>query len=197
MVRHRSRGTLDANLAQAVEGRRPGLFGFSHETLGPAHIATAYLLVVTVFSFDLVVPLGAGLCFFYLLPVVFLVLWSSPKQARAVLGIAALSLMLMGVGFWLAPPGHFWYAVSNRAYVAIVVGVTILLSVARKQAEELRRCLPICSYCKRIRDDEGYWQQVERYIAARSAAADFSHSVCPDCGDKHFPDRASTPWAAT
>ncbi len=40
--------------------------------------------------------------------------------------------------------------------------------------------LPICSYCKKIRDDQNYWQQIEGYINERTGS-DFSHSVCPDC----------------
>jgi PAS domain S-box-containing protein len=49
--------------------------------------------------------------------------------------------------------------------------------------------LPICSYCKNIRDDEGYWQQIESYIGSHSNAQ-FSHSVCPDCIRKNYPDMA-------
>jgi hypothetical protein len=80
----------------------------------------AYFLVLTVFSFDLVVPLGAGLSFFYLIPVVLLELWFSPKQFLAVLGIAAFPSILMVVGFMFSPIGDFWCAISNRSYAAIV-----------------------------------------------------------------------------
>ena len=160
------------------------------------HIATAYLLVVAVFGFDLVVPLGAGISFFYLVPVVFLALWSSPKQSFAVMGIATFSSILVAIGFLLSPPGAFWDAVTNRAYALIVIGATVMLSVVRKRAEEdvkvLHGLLPICCYCKNIRDDKGYWQQVERYIAARTEV-DFSHGMCPDCGAKHFPDIVAEP----
>ena len=48
----------------------------------------------------------------------------------------------------------------------------------------LEGLLPICSYCKRIREGKDYWQQVEAYIAARTEAR-FSHSICPDCYQKH------------
>jgi hypothetical protein len=44
----------------------------------------------------------------------------------------------------------------------------------------LRGLLPICSRCKRIRDDAGYWQEVENYVSAHSLA-EFSHSYCPPC----------------
>jgi response regulator RpfG family c-di-GMP phosphodiesterase len=48
------------------------------------------------------------------------------------------------------------------------------------QVRQLEELLPICSYCKKIRDDQNYWQQMEGYISERTGG-DFSHSVCPDC----------------
>jgi phosphoserine phosphatase RsbU/P len=48
------------------------------------------------------------------------------------------------------------------------------------QVKQLEEMLPICSYCKKIRDDQNYWQQLEGYISERTGS-DFSHSVCPDC----------------
>jgi len=51
--------------------------------------------------------------------------------------------------------------------------------------------LPICSNCKKIRDDKGYWKQIESYIRDHSDA-EFSHSICPDCTDKLYPDFLKT-----
>lgn len=48
------------------------------------------------------------------------------------------------------------------------------------QISSLESMLPICSYCKKVRDDNNYWQQVETYIS-RSTGANFSHSICPTC----------------
>lgn len=65
-----------------------------------------------------------------------------------------------------------------------------LLSAHRKQQQEvrsLRGMLPICMSCKKIRDDEGYWNQMEVYISERTEA-DFSHGVCPGCADKLLED---------
>jgi hypothetical protein len=53
----------------------------------------------------------------------------------------------------------------------------------------LRGFLPICSVCKKIRDDQGYWNQIESYIRERSEAV-FSHSFCPECLAQHYPDHA-------
>jgi hypothetical protein len=51
----------------------------------------------------------------------------------------------------------------------------------------LRGMLPICASCKKVRDDKGYWSQIEHYITEHSEA-EFSHSVCPDCMEKLYPD---------
>lgn len=45
--------------------------------------------------------------------------------------------------------------------------------------------LPICSYCKKVRDDRSYWQQIESYINQRTGS-EFSHSICPDCYERHI-----------
>jgi CheY-like chemotaxis protein len=49
-----------------------------------------------------------------------------------------------------------------------------------KEIKTLHGLLPICAYCKKIRDDTGYWNQIERYIMAHSVA-NFTHGVCPEC----------------
>ena len=53
---------------------------------------------------------------------------------------------------------------------------------ALSRVKQLQGLLPICSYCKRVRDDQNYWQQVDSYISKHSEVA-FSHSICPTCYD--------------
>jgi hypothetical protein len=60
---------------------------------------------------------------------------------------------------------------------------------ALAQVKTLRGMLPICSSCKMIRDDRGYWKQLEHYLREHSEA-EFSHSLCPDCVAKYVPRRA-------
>lgn len=50
----------------------------------------------------------------------------------------------------------------------------------------LKGILPLCSYCKKVRDDKGYWEQVDNYIHKYSAV-DVSHSICPECVKTNFP----------
>jgi hypothetical protein len=54
------------------------------------------------------------------------------------------------------------------------------------EVKTLRGFLPICANCKKIRDDEGYWQQIEQYVEEHSEAV-FSHGLCPDCADSLYP----------
>ncbi len=61
------------------------------------------------------------------------------------------------------------------------------LEKALSEIKILRGILPICSYCKKIRDDKGYWNQIESYIHKHSDA-EFSHSICQDCAKKHYPE---------
>ncbi len=61
------------------------------------------------------------------------------------------------------------------------------LQEAMAQVKVLRGILPICANCKKIRDDQGYWKQVETYIRDHSEA-DFSHSICPECAKILYPE---------
>ncbi len=61
------------------------------------------------------------------------------------------------------------------------------LQEAAAEITALRGILPVCSFCKRVRDDKGYWEKVEVYLS-RSTMADISHSICPDCLREHYPE---------
>ena len=94
--------------------------------------------------------------------------------------------------------------IDSRSRVTGAVGVMIDIT-GRKRAEAekerlieelkealatvktLRGLLPVCSFCKKIRDDKGYWRQLEAYIQEHSEAV-FSHSVCKECAKIHYPE---------
>jgi sigma-B regulation protein RsbU (phosphoserine phosphatase) len=63
------------------------------------------------------------------------------------------------------------------------------LSEALAQVKQLKGLLPICMFCKKIRNDKNYWQKVEDYLTEHTEA-DFSHSICPECLEKHYPEHA-------
>lgn len=66
-------------------------------------------------------------------------------------------------------------------------GLIRQLQQALAEVKKLSGLLPICASCKRIRDDKGYWQQIESYIRDHSEA-NFSHGICPECAKKLYPD---------
>ena len=59
------------------------------------------------------------------------------------------------------------------------------LQEALAEIKDLQGIIPICSNCKKIRDDKGYWSQLESYFE-KHTGADFSHSICPNCFDKLY-----------
>ena len=61
------------------------------------------------------------------------------------------------------------------------------LKAALSEIRQLKGIIPICASCKMIRDDQGYWHQVEVYIHEHTDA-DFSHGLCPECAKKLYPD---------
>lgn len=67
--------------------------------------------------------------------------------------------------------------------------LTVELKEALAKVKTLTGMLPICSNCKKIRDDQGYWQAVELYLAEHSGAT-LSHGMCPDCIRELYPDMA-------
>lgn len=70
------------------------------------------------------------------------------------------------------------------------------LQQALSEIKQLRGILPICAKCKKIRDDIGYWHQVETYIGNHSEA-EFTHGICPDCITKLYPDFKEEPEEGT
>ena len=58
---------------------------------------------------------------------------------------------------------------------------------ALAKVKTLRGLLPICASCKKIRDDKGYWNQIEMYLSSHIDVM-FSHCVCPDCAKKLYPE---------
>ena len=63
---------------------------------------------------------------------------------------------------------------------------------ALSRVKQLQGLLPICSYCKKIRDDQNYWHQVESYVGKHTDAR-FSHGICPECTDKFRVELTSKP----
>lgn len=73
-------------------------------------------------------------------------------------------------------------------FIGILAGNSISrLEEALNDVKILKGFLPICANCKNIRDDQGYWNQVEKYISCHSEAK-FTHGICPKCANQLYPD---------
>ena len=96
--------------------------------------------------------------------------------------------------------GYIVRPISNRELLAWVNALVRILKAERERdrliseltealakVKTLSGMLPICSHCKKIRDDKGYWNHVETYIRQHSEV-EFSHGICPECLKKHYPD---------
>lgn len=77
-----------------------------------------------------------------------------------------------------------------RSANAVLLGRNRDLQQALVQIKELKGSIPICSACKKIRDDGGHWHPVESYIETHTRA-EFTHGICPDCTNRLYPEYAA------
>lgn len=161
------------------------------------------VLMISILMVDLLFPLGVAIGVVYIL-VVLISLWT--PQKRFIFLIAFLcTVFTIGAYFYKPDVITVWKAVCNRTISILAIWVTALIGLrlkdeyqrrekaiddrnkALEQLRILRGYLPICASCKKIRDDQGYWTQIEVYIRDHSEA-DFSHGICPECVEKLYPE---------
>jgi len=82
-------------------------------------------------------------------------------------------------------------ALSSSRYLDLLNEKTLSLERALSEVKTLRGLLPICANCKKVRNDEGLWTQLEAYLSTHTDTR-FSHGLCPDCMKKLYPDYAET-----
>lgn len=82
-------------------------------------------------------------------------------------------------------------AEDTMGAVAIVTRNITERRRAEKEAERLRGLVPVCSWCKKVRDDEGYWQEVEGYVE-ESTGSRVTHSMCPECEEAVLGERRAS-----
>jgi ligand-binding sensor domain-containing protein len=78
------------------------------------------------------------------------------------------------------------YRLRVRHHLRVAQELRARVEEATAQIKTLHGLLPMCSWCKKVRDDHGYWSQIEEYVRERTEA-DFSHGICPDCRARYFP----------
>jgi GAF domain-containing protein len=80
-------------------------------------------------------------------------------------------------------------ALSNARNLDKLTSTLTNLEKALAEVKQLRGIIPICMHCKKIRDEKGYWNQLEAYIKEHSDS-EFSHGICNDCLNKYYPEQA-------
>ncbi len=176
-------------------------------SLSPKTGVTASLTITLLVAWmDYLTGLDLEFSAFYILPVL-LAAWFAGRRwavALAVVNAVAWSAVDFGGGH---PHPRMFYALwefLNHVSVYLLVAATVgglRLAIARQQASnlelshaleevvELKGLLPVCAWCHKVRDDQGYWGQLETYIEARTHAS-FTHGICPDCQARVMAERS-------
>jgi K+-sensing histidine kinase KdpD len=161
------------------------------------------IILTAIFILDLFISLGVAVGVLYVV-VVLLALLTQQNRGTVVFAVMC-SLLIVFAFFYKPQVDYMWKVVFNRGISLFAVWITAILGIERNRTERkrneilyerekaldeikiLRGFLPICASCKKIRDDNGYWTQIEGYIKEHSEAS-FTHSVCPECARKLYPD---------
>jgi len=158
---------------------------------------TALLVSLAGLLLDLLTPLGLATWMIQLV-----VVWAAGHRAarRDLLVVAGVCSAFVIAGLWLSPQSDapFWVAAINRTIAVAVVWLFVYSALSRKASEAARAraeaelgksnsqlrvlsgLLPICSACKKIRNESGDWEPLEVYIRGRSEA-EFTHGLCDEC----------------
>lgn len=106
---------------------------------------------------------------------------SQPELSYEIIGLVGSAIMLAGV--LLIGPVFLSVKTAEREQKKAFDE----LKEATSKIKILSGLLPICASCKKIRDDKGYWEQIEVFVRDRSEA-EFSHGICPECAKKLYPE---------
>ena len=106
------------------------------------------------------------------LPVIFLTARTETEDVLAGFEVGAVD--------YVTKPFNHWELLAR-------VRLHLELKWAKEEIDTLRGILPICSFCKKIRNEMGYWERVEAYISKHSKA-EFSHGLCRECMEREYPD---------
>jgi hypothetical protein len=166
------------SLQFAVGSSRPSIFflGYAHTDL--LIILAWYVVVPLSFRFQAALGLLSTIGDLYLLS-------RRPELQhllrRSLVVSYVMINVLAGVTSWIL------HGIRRREFAALrrAEELRANLESALAEVKTLRGILPICAHCKRVRNDTGFWQQVEEYVHDHTEAQ-FSHGICPECMHEHF-----------
>jgi K+-sensing histidine kinase KdpD len=161
---------------------------FFHRPPGQLALAVAFLLIdYYTGAFALQFPIA------FIIPVG-LAAWYNGAAWAYFLAIAMPAVRLAFTYSWKLHVDPSISVINFLIRASVMLLIAYLIQRTARQTRELAKevkllegILPICCFCKRIRDEKDEWQQLESYIAQRTAA-DFSHGYCPECVVEHFGD---------
>jgi hypothetical protein len=152
------------------------------------HPVVLTALAIAILSLDFLTGPHVHIAILFVFPVA-LATWNYGRLWGSVIAVVLPLVRLPFFYFvWNAPSS--WALEAADTTIDLVV-LLILVQVIgyivrqRREIQVLEGMLPICGFCKRIRDESGAWLQLEHYIADRSEAS-FSHTFCPECGQTHY-----------
>ena len=160
---------------------------------------SCYGCVATIFTLDAIIPPAVNLPVLYIAYVLLAMATSrvSFSYTLASLGTCCTVLALL---FHAGSPLDWPTVLFSRSLTLVVMWTVAYMIVARKEiaavrqtalierdqaqkeVEELVRLLPMCAWCKKIRDDAGYWEGIESYFVRHTPA--ITHGICPGCSDR-------------
>lgn len=143
-----------------------------------------------IFVIDLWVPSGVAVPMLY--PTGVLLTGWLPKPKHTLLIAASSSLLVLAGLFISLTDSARLVVITNHLLALATIWLTAGLILLHKQREEkvkhLTGLLPMCSSCKKIRDDKGFWSRVEQYFEEHHADLQFTHGLCPACSKQLYPD---------
>ena len=186
-----------------MSDQSPTLHGRLGGGTPPSLYLVCGLVMIVILVIDVTTPSGLAMGIPYIAAVVLSL--RSPKRRFIVFTAIACTAYTVIAVIHKPPRGDLLAVFLDRTLVLFAIWVTATLALQRRTIEEkreqaiqereralddvkvLRGLLPMCASCKRIRDDQGYWTQIERYIRDHSEA-EFNHSLCPECVKKLYPE---------
>lgn len=128
----------------------------------------------------------------FLIPIAF-ASWFNGRTAGIIFAmVMPLSRLYFNIALWTIPWTIVEASVNCLIRMVVFVAFAVIIDRTARQTRELSKevqllegLLPICSFCKKIRDDRQEWLPIEKYIQDRSEAS-FSHGLCPDCMKEHY-----------
>jgi hypothetical protein len=173
-----------------------------------AVFAVTALWLIAVGMVDQATPPVYGLSYFYL-PAVAFAAWHAGRRAGLVTALSATVVWYLADTVGVDFPGSVARAWNGGIRLAFFATVVVLIHTLREtirrqdalitqlqdtlaEVRTLRGLVPICAWCKQVRDDAGYWASVETFVEAHTDAS-FTHGVCPDCCARLSPKKSTGP----